>query len=348
MNSTGCRKSDHIRICLEEEVEYGSSSFEDVSLIHQALTDLDYDKINTSIEFLGKQLAFPLIIAAMTGGCEEAVYINRELARIAEKKSIGFGLGSQRAMIEDPSLKHTYMVRDDAQEMLLLGNIGITALKQYSFDCIMDAVKTVGADAVCVHINPAQELFQNEGDSDFSGCTEILEKFCRFSSLPVIGKEVGNGISTETAKALRASGVTAIDVGGWGGTNWVVVDGIRSGCDPGGFADWGIPTSASILESRVGLPLIATGGVRTGLHMAKAIALGADVCGIALPFLRLLMTQGKGAVEDYIDSLKHEFMAALYLTGSQNVAHLKKARFFLTGVAQQWCADADGLDAVHR
>jgi isopentenyl-diphosphate delta-isomerase len=323
------RKTEHLRICLEQQVETGDPLWDEVTLVHQALPELSFDAIDTSCAFLGKQLAFPLVIAGMTGGCDEAREINRCLALVAEKKGVAFGVGSQRAMIENPALAETYAVREVAPNILLLGNIGITALKKYPSAQIVQTLQTIGADAVCVHINPAQEIFQSEGDRNFSGCLEALTHFCKAITLPVIAKEVGNGISHECALKLKAAGVSAIDVGGLGGTSWVLIDSIRAGIDSAVFRNWGIPTAVSVMECQVGLPVIATGGIRTGLQMAKAIALGADLCGIALPFLRILSKEGTAGVERYLDTLKADFIRALFLTGCRTVADLKNARYML-------------------
>lgn len=330
------RKTEHLRICLEQQVETGDPLWDEVTLVHQALPELSFDAIDTSCAFLGKQLALPLVIAGMTGGCDEAREINRKLAGIAEKTGIAFGVGSQRAMIENPALVETYAVRDVAPNIPLLGNIGITALKKYPSAQIVQALHAIGADVVCVHINPAQELFQHEGDRDFTGCIAALKKFCSFSNIPVIAKEVGNGISRECALKLKEAGVGAIDVGGFGGTSWVLIDSLRSGIDSTNFRTWGIPTAASIVESRVGLPIIATGGIRTGLDMAKAIALGADLCGIALPFLRLLAKEGTAGVEQYVNTLRADFTRALFLKGCGTVGDLKNARYVLSGELQHW------------
>ena len=329
---TELRKLDHIRICLEQQVETGNPLWQDIALVHQALPELCLDDIDTSCTLLGKKLALPLVITGMTGGCEEAREINRSLAAVAEKAGIGFGVGSQRAMIENPHLVRTYAVRDVAPHVLLLGNIGITALKTYEPARIADAMRAISADAVCVHMNAAQELFQQEGDRDFSGCLDALKNFCCTIEMPVIAKEVGNGISRHCARLLQSAGVSVIDVGGLGGTNWIVVESLRSGVNPGAFRNWGISTALSILECRECLPLIATGGVRTGLDMAKAIALGADVCGIALPFLKILDRQGTEGVEAYIDALKVDFTRAMLLTGCARVNDLRKSVRMLSSV----------------
>ncbi len=333
---TQTRKTEHLRICLEREVERGDPLFDEVTLVHQALPENDLEEMDTSCSFLGKQLAFPLLIAAITGGCEEAKEINRSLARVAEKKGIAFGVGSQRAMIEKPELAETFMVRAEAPGILLLGNIGLTALKQVPADRVLGAAEAIGADALCVHLNPAQEIFQAEGDQDFSGCLQALTTLCAEAPLPVIAKEVGNGISREAARRLKKAGVGAIDVGGVGGTSWVLIDGLRADTETDRFEAWGIPTAAAILEARVGLPLIATGGVRNGLQMAKAIALGADLCGIALPFLKALARGGIPAVEDYVALLKREFKAAMFLTGCKNIEELKRTDYILGTRLKEW------------
>ena len=337
MNLTEFRKIEHIRICLDKEVEAGAALFEEISLIHQALPELNLEKIDPAATFLGKRLDFPLLIAAITGGCQEAKQINEALAGVAARKGIALGLGSQRAMIENPDLTETFHVRSVAPKILLLGNIGITAVKQYPFPKIHQAVRAIEADALCVHLNPAQELFQKEGDVDFSACADALQRLCREADYPIIAKEVGNGISRETARFLKSCGVSAIDLGGVGGTSWVLVDSIRSGKDSSQFRTWGIPTAASILEARgTGLPLIATGGVRNGLQMAKAILLGADLCGIALPFLRIMNREGVQGVESYVDTLRREFCFALYLTGSPDIRAFRKKGFVLGERLRAW------------
>ncbi len=330
------RKKDHLKICIEENVETQKTGFEEVFLIHKSLPELDLKEIDTSTEFLGKKLKLPLIIAAITGGTEESKKINKDLAEIAEKKGIGFSLGSQRAMIENPRLKDTYYVRDIAPNTLLFGNIGITQIKKFTMNKIKKALDFVEADALCVHLNPAQEIFQKEGDLDFKNLIPSLKELCKNLEYPVIGKEVGFGISKEVASKLKEIGVKAIDVGGFGGTNWIIIDGLRSGKDYNNFKSWGIPTPISILESRVGLPLIATGGIRSGVDIAKSIALGADICGIALPFLRILKKKGKQGVEKYIDNLQKELKFAMFLTGSKNIEELKKAKYVLTGEVKDW------------
>ncbi len=337
MNRTEVRKMEHIQVCLEKEVETGDPLFDQVTLIHQALPELNLEAVDCSQTFLGKRVDFPLLIAGMTGGCREAREINLALAGAASRKGVAFGVGSQRAMIEKPELTDTFSVRGVAPEIPLLGNIGITALAKYPAARIHRAVGEIGADALCVHINPAQELFQRNGDINFSGCLEALRELCGEADYPVIAKEVGNGISRESAHLLKECVVGAIDLGGVGGTSWVVVDSIRSGKDSTRFRDWGIPTAVSILEARgAGVPLIATGGVRNGLQMAKAVGLGADLCGIALPFIKILEREGIQGVEKYIDALKQEFRYSLYLTGAGNIAAFRQRHPVLGGRILEW------------
>lgn len=330
------RKKDHLKICIQENVETPTAGFEDVILINNSLPETDLREIDTSTTFLGKEISIPLKIAAITGGTEESRDINRQLAVFAETRNIIFELGSQRAMIDKPSLRDTYYVRDVAPNGYLIGNLGISQLKKFKIEEIRKAIEDIGADAISIHLNAAQEAFQKEGDTDFSNLVAPLTRLCNSLSCPVIGKEVGTGISREVAQVLKEAKVKAIDVGGHGGTNWMVVDAIRCGLEYDPFADWGIPTSISILESQVGLPVIATGGLRTGVDVAKSIALGADLCGMALPFLRVLMKEGREGLEKFIDRIHTELKLAMFLTGSKKIEDLKKAKYILTGKTKDW------------
>ncbi|MEM5872329.1 MAG: type 2 isopentenyl-diphosphate Delta-isomerase, partial [Candidatus Aenigmatarchaeota archaeon] len=323
-------------ICLEENVETFDSSVNDVNLIHNPLPDLDFNEIDTSTTFFGKELSMPLLIDAITGGISEAKKINKDLAEIAEKKKIAFALGSQRAMLENPKLKETYFVRDVAPKTLVIGNIGISQLKKFKTEKIENALKAIKADALAVHLNPAQEIFQREGDLDFKNAGAELNRLCNELNYPVIGKEVGTGICREVAILLKEVGVKAINVAGYGGTNWIVIEGLRSGKDFEAFKNWGIPTPISILESKVGLPIIASGGIRSGLDIAKCLALGADICGMALPFLKILNKKGKKGLEEFIDKLQYELKTAMFLSGCENIEKLKNAKYVLTGKVKDW------------
>ena len=331
------RKSDHIKLCLHDErVDVNSTGWEDVTLVHQALPDVDFKKIDTTTSFLGKKISLPLMIDGMTGGTTEAKEINRGLAEAAEKFDLIIGVGSQRAMIEKPELLDTYYIRDLAPKSVILGNIGISHVKKYSPQKIEKALKDIDADALAVHINPAQEIFQVGGDTEFENSAKALKNLCETLSYPVIGKEVGNGISRESALLLKDCGVKAIDVGGFGGTNFLIIDAIRGGLDYSSFSDWGIKTPVSILESKVGLPIIATGGVRSGLDIAKSLSLGADVAGMASPFLKVFSSERKSGVEKMINKISHELKVAMFLSGAKNIEQLKKVKHVLTGKTLEW------------
>jgi isopentenyl-diphosphate delta-isomerase len=336
-DETKKRKLKHIETCLKES-DIGYTGLEDVKLVHNAFPEINYDEIDTSVEFFGKKLDLPLIINSMTGGHPALGKINKQMARVAEKKRIGFALGSQRAMLEDPNLTETYLVRDVAPNVLLFGNIGITKLNDYSISQIEEMLEVVGADALFVHLNPAQELFQDKPDVNYSSCFKNLQHLCKHLNYPVIAKEVGNGMCKEDAVKLAQAGVKALGVDGYGGTNWVHVDGEISGKDTTLYVAWGIPTACSILEARVsGLPIIAAGGIRSGLDMAKSIAIGADVCGIARPILDSIKYDRSGkTLEDDIDTRTEELKKAMFLTNSPDITSLKKASYILRDDVKNW------------
>lgn len=320
------RKLDHLKICTEENVESGKTGLEDISLVHKALPEVDYDKIDMGVEFLGKKLNYPIIFEAMTGGVSEASRINKDVASVAQEYGIGFGVGSQRAALEHPDLEDTFKVRDVAPDIFLVGNIGAVQLNYgYSVKECAKAVEMIGADALALHLNPLQEVVQIEGNKNFSGLTKKINEVAKKLGKPVIVKETGCGISYETASALK---VAAFDVGGTGGTSWSLVESHRSeglGKELGKtFSNWGIPTADSIREvTRIGTPVIASGGIRTGIDAAKALALGADCVGIALPILKSWTAGGKQGVTDYLDGFISELRIAMFLTGAKNVSYLK-------------------------
>ena len=334
------RKFEHIRICLEENVESSYTGFEDVMLIHKALPEVDYDKISLEIEFLGEKLKAPIIIAGMTGGHPETKKINENLALAAEEFKIGIGVGSQRAGIEDESLVDTYtVVRDNAPNAFLIANIGIAQVLEKGVEYAEKAVEMIDADALAVHLNFLQEAVQPEGDKKAEGAKEALKEVCSLN-VPVIVKETGAGISREVAFELREAGAAAIDVGGKGGTSWSAVEAFRIKDDVMrevaiDFWDWGIPTAFCVAEVHDVLPTIATGGIRSGIDVAKSLALGAKAAGIALPFLKPA-TSGeedvKRKVKYFIESLK----TAMFLTGCKKVDDLRRVPLFITGKLKEW------------
>ncbi len=334
MTKTEERKNDHLNICVNENVETGSTWLEHVKLVHYSLPEINFNEVDTSTEFLGKKFSMPLMITAITGGTKRAQEINRKIARVAQDKGIGMGVGSQRIMIEKPGTSETFYVRDIAPDIFLAGNIGVYQIKQYSPEQVLEATDRIEADALCVHLNAAQEVFQPEGDTDFSGCLDALSDLCKAAGIPVIAKEVGNGINRTLAKELVSAGVSAIDTEGVGGTSWILVDSLRGGPDPSQFLDWGIPTAASVMEcAAAGVPVIASGGIRTGLDMAKAISLGASLAGFALPALKAVE---ENRLIDLLDRIGFELKTSMFLTRSRTVSDLARAEKVITGPLLEW------------
>jgi isopentenyl-diphosphate Delta-isomerase len=320
------RKQDHLRICIEKSVEVGDAGFDSLRLAHRACPELDLKELDTSQSVLGKRLAFPLIFEAITGGAQEAEKINKSLARVAQEFGLGMGVGSQRAAIENGALAGTYAVRDVAPDILLIGNLGAVQLNYgYGADECRKAVDMIGADALALHLNPLQEAIQPEGNTDFRGLIGKINKVAGELDVPVVVKEVGCGIDPATAKRLK---VAAFDVGGWGGTSWSMVESFRNDGIMGDvgrtFANWGIPTADCLVSlSKLGTPLIASGGIRSGLDAAKAVALGADAVGVALPALKAYHDGGENAVREYVLRFMAEFRTAMYLSGSKKVRQLR-------------------------
>ncbi len=327
------RKSDHIRINLEEDVNFRqlTTGLEHYHFLHQMLPEVNLDEIDLGVSFLGKRLKAPLLISSMTGGTEQARQINFTLAEAAEQCSIAMGLGSQRAAIENPAVAATFQVRRVAPNILLLANLGAVQLNyRYTVDHCRRAVDMIEADALILHFNALQEAVQPEGDTNFSGLLAKVEQVCRKLPVPVIAKEVGWGLSEDSARRLAEAGVAAIDVAGSGGTSWSQVEMHRAKTEvrrrvAATFVDWGIPTSEAILNAKRGaphLPLIASGGLRNGLDMAKCIALGATLAGMAGPFLKAAV-KSLPAVLDEIEIAATELRIAMFGIGVNSVAGLQ-------------------------
>ena len=341
------RKRSHLELCRNEAVEYEGKTnlFEDVELIHNALPELALADIDVGLELFGKHLRAPLLITGMTGGTEEAFAVNRDLALVAERCGIAFGLGSQRVMQREPDIAWTFAVRQFAPSVVLLANLGLNQAAQQSTDAVRRLVAAVDADALCLHLNPAQELVQAEGDRDFRGGCAALERLSRDLPVPVIAKETGCGVSRGVGVALCAAGVRYVDVSGAGGTSWVRVEMLRGNARSRAlgeeFSAWGIPTAASLaMLDGLGLELIASGGMRSGLEMAKAIALGARLCGAALPIYRAYRAGGITAAETLVEQLVEGLKAAMLLTGAGSLAQLARQPVVLGGRVQAWVGAA--------
>lgn len=337
------RKADHLALCHEEDVEgqHIRTLLDHVHLTHQSLPEISYDEIDTRVDVLGKTLRAPLMISGMTGGTERARDINRILARVAQKYGLGFGLGSQRTMMRDPERAHSYIVRDVAPDVLLLGNLGVVQAAQSSTQEVEDLIGEVQADALCVHLNPAQEMIQDDGDRDFRGCVDALTRLNEELSVPVIAKETGAGMSRQTLQKIRDTGVRWVDVSGAGGTSWIGVESLRNSPELAHVGevlwDWGVPTAASVLFAKEQeLHIIASGGIRTGLDAARAIALGAQVASCALPWLRAAMDGGQEQAERVAENMIRTLQTVMLLTGSRDLDALQKAPKRLSPTLREW------------
>ncbi|MEM0118645.1 MAG: type 2 isopentenyl-diphosphate Delta-isomerase [Conexivisphaerales archaeon] len=344
------RKRDHLDICLHEDVNARQKStlFECVELVHKALPELNIDDINTETVFLGHRLKIPLLIDSMTGGTQMSLEINKALAEAAEEAGIGIGVGSQRAGLRRPEVAETYaVVRRQAPNAFVFGNIGAAQLvKGLTVQDVKKAIEMIDADAVAVHLNPLQEAVQVGGDPQYRGALEKIRELAASIDIPIIAKEVGAGISGEVALQLEKAGVKAINVSGAGGTSWSGVESIRAlraknekvALLGSAFWDWGIPTAAALINVRssVSIPVIASGGIRNGIEIAKAIALGADVCAMARPFLMEAARGGKQQVLSLIEKLSSEIRLSMFLTGSPDVGRLREAKRVLRGELLDW------------
>jgi isopentenyl-diphosphate delta-isomerase len=344
---TSSRKLDHLRICREKPVERGDTGFNEIRFVHNALPECDMGAIDLTARFLDNSFSSPLFISAMTGGHPGTKDVNARLARAAEHFGIGMGVGSQRAALEIPDLEDTFsIVRDEAPHAFLVANLGAVQLRDHGIEWAERAVGMIGADAIAIHLNFLQEAIQPEGDHNALGCLAAIGELCQELRTPVIVKETGCGISAATARQCWGAGVSAIDIGGWGGTSWAAVESVRAdesrnlkdrrlktlGED---FSSWGIPTVVSLAEVlATGSPVIASGGVRSGLDMAKGLALGASLCGMALPLLKPA-TESDEALNSTIEVIHQELVASMFLTGSSKLADLKKAPVFITGRTRQ-------------
>jgi isopentenyl-diphosphate delta-isomerase len=348
--STGIdqRKTDHLELCAKEDVGFRGTGtlFADVRLVHDALPDLDEATLDTSCVLFGKKLRAPLVIAAMTGGTEEAGRVNRELARLAEERGVAFGLGSQRAMVKRAGAAGSYRVRDLAPTTVVLGNLGVVQARDMSSADVAAMVSDVGADALCLHLNPAMELVQPGGDRDFSRGLETIARLVGELPVPVVVKETGCGLSPGVARRLLGAGVLHVDVSGAGGTSWVGVETKRAEAQGDVAAralgdalwDWGIPTAASVAAlAPLGFrTLVATGGVGSGLDVARALSLGATCAGIARPLLQALVAGGPVGAAAALDGVIRELRAVLLLTGSRDLAAMRGASKVIVGELARW------------
>jgi isopentenyl-diphosphate delta-isomerase len=317
------RKLAHLDLCANEDVESRATTLlEQVQLFHDALPELSADDVDPSVELLGRRLHAPILISGMSGGAPRALAVNRALATAAQKCGLGMGVGSQRAMLVNPSCADSYRVRDVAPDILLLANIGAVQAREAGPARVAGLVDAIGADALCVHLNPAQELVQDEGDRDFRGCTAAIARLVRELRVPVVVKETGCGLSPAALARLRDAGVALVDVSGAGGTSWTAVESLRGSPRQRALGaelrDWGIPTAASIVYARrAGLRAIASGGIRGAGDVVRALALGAEAASLALPFLRAWAQGGERGVLEAAERLCGGVRALLLLVGAR-------------------------------
>ncbi len=327
------RKADHLEVAASGRAEFAKSTLlEHVHLVHQALPELAVDEIDLDTELVGKPLKAPLLITGMTGGTAEAAAVNRDLARAAQAAGVAFGVGSQRAMDEHPDLATTYQVRDVAPDVVLLGNVGAVQALAMGPARVIELAKRIGADALAIHLNPGQELIQAHGDRDFRGVRDGIAKIVEASPMPIVVKETGCGLSAEAARSLVAAGVHTVDVAGAGGTSWVAVEAVRAAEGSGAQSlgnelwNWGLPTAVSVVAcAKAGLVTVASGGMRTGYDVARALALGARAGGMAAPMLRAQRAGGEAAVRELIAQIIQSIRAVCLLTGCAAASDLARA-----------------------
>lgn len=342
MTALSERKLAHLDLCAGEDVEsHGSTLLEEVQLLHDALPELSFEEVDPSVELLGRRLHAPLLIAGMSGGAPRARDLNRAIASAAQKCGLGMGVGSQRAMLLDPSCADTYRVRDVAPDILLLGNLGAVQAREAGPARVADLVASIGADALCIHLNPTQELVQDDGDRDFRGCLAAIARLVRELPVPVLVKETGCGFAPRTAARLREAGVAMVDASGAGGTSWSGVEALRGSPRQRAMGEalreWGIPTAASIhFARRAGLRVIASGGIRSALDVVRSLALGADAAATALPFLRAWSSGGERAVLETAERWVESVRAVLLLVGARRVADVPRLPRVLGPALRAW------------
>lgn len=348
------RKAQHLDICLDRDryrVESGGSRLDEVHLVHHALPEIDADSVDTSVDFLGVGVQMPVFVESMTGGSAEGYRANKDLATVAEALGIPVGMGSIRILFRKPDVIDHFRLKRYAPSVPVFANIGGVQLPTTDHGAVYRMLEDLEVDGVAIHLNPAQELFQPGGDRDFSGVLDAISAFCAGSPVPVIAKETGFGINPAEIDALIDAGARYVNVAGSGGTNWVRVEGYRHD-DPimaeasAEFDDWGIPTGlalATVGRERRGI--VASGGIRTGLDVARALALGAEMCGLALPFIRALHDGGVETAIGFGRRLRAVVTAAMTLAGSRTVSELRRAPVWLSEPLER---DARALAAACR
>ncbi|MDR1361622.1 MAG: type 2 isopentenyl-diphosphate Delta-isomerase [Holosporaceae bacterium] len=332
-NKISNRKDEHLSIVLAEQVsdDRSGSSFDNYTFVHNALPEIDFANVDTSLKFLGRKMNLPIMISPITGGSERSKKINRALSELANDFKIGFAVGSQRGALTDKDLEVTYKIRQYAPDILVFANFGAVQLNYgFSLDECRRAIDMIDADALVLHLNPLHEIFQMEGNTNFSGLLKKIEHICAKLDAPVVIKEVGYGISAELAKKLADVGVYAVDIAGSGSISWGDVEGKKSNDIVKNsvskvFAHWGNSTAQcleEIAKNVKNIKIIASGGIKNGIDMAKSIAMGAEFCGNASEFLRRVVLS-RSESEIFVESLALELKAAMFCLGCKNIAELR-------------------------
>jgi isopentenyl-diphosphate Delta-isomerase len=340
VSKTEQRKKEHIALCVGQDVSFKDKTtlLECVELHYNNLPEIDFNDVDLSTNFLGKNFDFPFLASAITGGAQVAKKINQDIAKACQEKGIGMGLGSMRAMIEEPKLTETYNVRSVAPDIFVAGNIGAAQIKEYSPQQLNETIDSLGLDALAIHINAAQEAMQPEGDLNFSKVIERIKLYNEEISVPVYVKEVGHGVGFETAQIMEELGIKAVDVQGAGGTSWTYIDALRKKTGmKETFRDFGLPTALSIIETKNAFTgkIVGSGGIRSGLDGVKSIVLGADIVGNAMPVLK---SQQKSltTLTKYFDNFEKEMKVASFLLGCKNIDELQKQEYVVLGKLKEW------------
>ncbi len=352
------RKSEHLRIVAEQNVAHnGSHLLENIQLIHQALPEVDQKEIDLSIDFFGKRLNSALMITSMTGGAEYAGQLNKHLAKAASEKGIAFSTGSQRVMIRHPEMSEDFAVRKYIPDGVLLGNIGGVQLLEYPTETIVELVDAIDADGICVHLNAGQELMQPEGHRSFKGVIDGIARLLDALDGKLLVKETGAGLGPETLSKLDSIGVRYIDVAGSGGTSWTKVEMYRTRDKSlkqlsETYQDWGLPTAFCTYAARKlmhdDVTIVASGGIRTGLDAARAIAAGAHIAGFATPVLKAFLDDGYDGAISWIEQLEEELRTAMILTGCATIQDLRKTNIVITGKLREYLNTYGWLNGAER
>lgn len=329
------RKDDHLRLCFENEVLSSvSTGLDDYRFVHNALPEIDFAEISTATRFLGRDIKFPMLISSMTGGAEKSGKINKALAEMANDFGMCFAVGSQRIALENNDFSKSFRIRNYAPDIPILANLGAVQLNYgFSIDECKRAVEMVDADALLLHLNPLQEVFQSGGNTNFSGLLKKIEHICAGLYVPVIVKEVGNGISSFVAAKLYSAGVYGIETAGAGSISWSMLESLRSSDvvlqkSAKAFVNWGNPTAEcikNISSEAKNVKIIASGGIKNGVDIAKSIALGADICGNASEFLKAVLIS-RSECENFVESLILELKIAMFCVGCKSISDLKSAQ----------------------